>query len=83
MLRMNSVGPPTKTMIARSTASTILMFDSHWMPFSMPEIAEATKQGRGAQQIFQRDDGVLCPVGFFGRFGGFLGQDAWEGHDTR
>ena len=44
MLRMNRVGPPTKTMIARSTASTMLMFDSHWMPFSIPEMAEATKQ---------------------------------------
>jgi len=31
-------------MIARSTASTMLMFDSHWMPFSIPEMAEATKQ---------------------------------------
>ena len=44
ILRMNRVGPPMKTMIASSTASTMLMFDSHWMPFSMPEIAEATKQ---------------------------------------
>ena len=43
MLRMNSVGPPMKTMIASSTARTMLMFDSHWMPFSMPEMAEATK----------------------------------------
>ena len=39
--------------------------------------------GWGAQQIFQRDDGALGPVGFFGRFGGFPKQDAWDGHDTR
>ncbi len=42
-LRMNSVGPPMKTMRATMTASTMLMFDSHWMPFSTPETAEATK----------------------------------------
>ena len=42
-MRMNSVGPPTKTMIASSTARTMLIFDSHWMPLSMPEMAEATK----------------------------------------
>lgn len=31
-----------KTKTARITASTILVLDSHWMPFSTPEIAEKT-----------------------------------------
>ena len=38
------VGPATKTMSARTTASTMLMLESHWMPRLMPETAEATKQ---------------------------------------
>ncbi len=42
-LRMNSVGPPMKTIAATMTARTMLMFDSHWMPFSTPDTAEATK----------------------------------------
>lgn len=37
------VGPAMNTNTARIRASTILMLDSHWMPFSTPEIAEATK----------------------------------------
>ena len=36
------VGPAMKTKTARITASTILVLDSHWMPFSTPEIAEKT-----------------------------------------
>ena len=41
-LRMKRVGPPMKTMSARMTASTMLMFDSHWMPRSTPDTADAT-----------------------------------------
>ena len=40
--RMKMVGPATKTRNARIAASTMLMLDSHWMPRSMPETAEAT-----------------------------------------
>src|SRR5690606_2358301 len=41
-LRMKRVGPPMNTMSASTTARTTLMFDSHWMPRSIPETAEAT-----------------------------------------
>ncbi len=37
-----TLGPATKTNTARSSASTMLMFDSHWMPLSTPETADAT-----------------------------------------
>ncbi len=37
---MRSVGPTTNTNTASTTASTMLMFDSHWMPRAMPETAE-------------------------------------------
>ncbi|SKF62323.1 Uncharacterised protein [Mycobacteroides abscessus subsp. abscessus] len=40
--RMNRVGPPRKTMTASTTASSMLMFERRWMPFSMPATAEAT-----------------------------------------
>ncbi len=40
---MNTVGPTMKTKSARTTASTMLVFDSHWMPLATPETAEATK----------------------------------------
>lgn len=36
------VGPAMNTKTARISASTMLMLDSHWMPRSMPEMAEAT-----------------------------------------
>lgn len=39
---MKMVGPTRNTKSARSTASTMLVLDSHWMPFSMPDTAEAT-----------------------------------------
>jgi hypothetical protein len=32
-----------KTTRARVPASTMLMFDSHWMPLATPDTAEATK----------------------------------------
>ena len=38
---MNTVGPTTKTNAARTMARTMFVLDSHWMPFSMPETAEA------------------------------------------
>lgn len=37
------VGPTTNTKITRIRASTMLMLESHWMPFSTPETADATK----------------------------------------
>ncbi|MDR6117187.1 hypothetical protein QE370_000371 [Aeromicrobium sp. SORGH_AS981] len=37
---MKSVGPTTNTNTARASASTMLVFDSHWMPRSMPETAD-------------------------------------------
>ncbi len=37
------VGPATKTKTARIAASTMLVLESHWMPFSTPETAERTK----------------------------------------
>ena len=40
---MNTVGPTTNTNRASTMASTMLMFESHWMPFSTPETAEAMK----------------------------------------
>ena len=43
-LRMKTVGPTTKTKSASASASTMLMFESHWMPFSMPDTAERMKQ---------------------------------------
>ncbi|KOV92560.1 hypothetical protein ADK65_33625 [Streptomyces sp. NRRL B-1140] len=41
--RTMMVGPATNTNRARISASTMLVLDSHWMPFSTPEIADATK----------------------------------------
>ena len=38
---MRIVGPTTNTKTARTTASTMLMLDSHWMPLATPETAEA------------------------------------------
>lgn len=37
------VGPAMKTKTTRISARTMLMLDSHWMPFSTPDTAEATK----------------------------------------
>jgi hypothetical protein len=39
---MRIVGPATNTTSARIPASTMLMFESHWMPLAMPVTAEAT-----------------------------------------
>ena len=39
---MNTVGPTTNTNSASTTASTMLMLDSHWMPLATPETAEST-----------------------------------------
>ena len=44
MLRMNIVGPATNTKTASSRASTMLMFESHWMPLATPDTAERMKQ---------------------------------------
>jgi hypothetical protein len=41
-LRISTVGPTTNTNTARTTASTMLVLASHWMPLAMPETAEAT-----------------------------------------
>lgn len=41
---MKIVGPRTKTKSARTKASTMLVLDSHWMPFSTPDTAEKMKQ---------------------------------------
>ena len=41
---MNRVGPATNTISAMITARTMLEFDRNWMPRSMPDTAEATKQ---------------------------------------
>ena len=43
MFRMNIVGPTTNTNPANAMASTMLMFESHWMPRATPETAETTK----------------------------------------
>ena len=40
---MKTVGPTMKTNRASATASTMLMLDSHWMPFATPETADSTK----------------------------------------
>ncbi len=40
------VGPPMKTNRARTTASTMLMLESHWMPLATPETAESD-EGEG------------------------------------
>ena len=37
------VGPPTNTTSANTPASTMLMFDNHWMPLATPDTADATK----------------------------------------
>jgi hypothetical protein len=39
---MKIVGPATKTNTASTTASTMLVLDSHWIPLATPETAEAT-----------------------------------------
>jgi hypothetical protein len=39
---MRIVGPATNTKAASTTASTMLMFDNHWMPLATPLTAEAT-----------------------------------------
>ena len=41
---MKTVGPTTKRKSARSAAAIALAFESHWMPRSMPLMAERTKQ---------------------------------------
>ncbi len=41
---MKIVGPTTNTNSASAAASTMLMFDSHWIPLATPETAEAMKQ---------------------------------------
>ena len=40
---MKTVGPTTNTNRASARASTMLMFESHWMPLATPETAESTK----------------------------------------
>ena len=40
---MITVGPTTNTNSARMPASTMLMFDSHWMPLATPDTADSTK----------------------------------------
>ena len=54
--RMMIVGPATNTNTARTSASTMLMLDSHWMPFATPETAESDE--RNGQH---RDDGDQQP----------------------
>ena len=39
---MKIVGPTTNRNNASTMASTMLMFESHWMPFATPETAEST-----------------------------------------
>ena len=39
---MSTVGPRTNTNSASRPASTMLMFDSHWMPRAMPDTADRT-----------------------------------------
>ena len=48
---MNRVGPTTKTMRAMTTASTMLVLARNWMPRSMPDTAEATKQNVSTAMI--------------------------------
>ncbi len=40
--RISTVGPTTNRNTASTTANTMLMLDSHWMPLATPDTAEAT-----------------------------------------
>ena len=59
-LRMKTVGPTTKTNTASTTASTMLMFDSHWMPLATPETAERMKQT--VRMTMMRDEHAVADL---------------------
>ena len=40
---MSRVGPTMNTNAASTSASTMLVLDSHWMPLPTPDTAEVTK----------------------------------------
>ncbi|MNZ25612.1 hypothetical protein D3C78_427820 [compost metagenome] len=42
-LSISSVGPTMNTNTASTSASTMLVLDSHWIPLPMPDTAEVTK----------------------------------------
>lgn len=42
-LSISRVGPTKNTNTASTSASTMLVLDSHWMPLPMPDTAEVTK----------------------------------------
>ncbi|SKZ84279.1 Uncharacterised protein [Mycobacteroides abscessus subsp. abscessus] len=51
---MNTVGPTTNTKTARISASTMLMFDSHWIPLAIPDTADATNAAVSTAMIATR-----------------------------
>ena len=56
------LGPTTNTNTARTTASTMLTLDSHWMPLAMPETAEATKAAVSSAMIATRTPFPTLPA---------------------
>lgn len=62
ILSMNTVGPTRKMNNASTKASTMLMFDNHWIPRATPETADSTKATVSTVMITTRMVLPTCPM---------------------